>query len=148
MRRKKFPRRIRSQKLQSDFGINLEEYEAMLQQQNGVCAICGNLCASGRRLAVDHDHATGKVRVLLCSYCNRRLGWYDAYHKSIEGYLIGGDDELSAGTTPWPQWNTDALTEEKNPPGPPSKPGGMTSEEAHQAWREHLGLDALTEEEQ
>ena len=41
-----------------------------------------------------------------------------------------------------------ALTEEKNPPGPPSKPVGMTSEEAHQAWREHLGLDALTEEAQ
>ena len=36
--------------------------------------ICGGSCGSGRRLAVDHNHTTGKVRGLLCSNCNTLLG--------------------------------------------------------------------------
>ncbi len=46
----------------------------MFVAQNGVCAICSRLNLSGRRLAVDHDHATGKVRGLLCSRCNSAIG--------------------------------------------------------------------------
>jgi hypothetical protein len=45
----------------------------MLQIQSGVCAICGG--GNGdRRLAIDHDHMTGRVRGLLCSACNRAIG--------------------------------------------------------------------------
>jgi hypothetical protein len=58
--------------LQREFGITVERYDEMLRNQNGLCAICGN--PGGRRLlAVDHDHATGKVRELLCHYCNLAL---------------------------------------------------------------------------
>lgn len=46
------------------------DYDAMLKKQGGVCAICGNACKSGKRLAVDHDHLTLKVRGLLCNHCN------------------------------------------------------------------------------
>ena len=56
------------------FGITLAEYQTMLAAQNGVCAICSESCKSGRDLAVDHDHATGKVRALLCIRCNNGLG--------------------------------------------------------------------------
>jgi hypothetical protein len=66
--------------LKKRFGINLEQYNQLLEAQNGVCAICeqeetrtqrnGNISA----LAVDHDHKTGKVRGLLCSGCNVSLG--------------------------------------------------------------------------
>jgi 5-methylcytosine-specific restriction endonuclease McrA len=60
--------------LMRDFGITLEEYEAMDAAQNGVCAICRRKCKSGRRLAVDHCHKTSKVRGLLCMNCNNAIG--------------------------------------------------------------------------
>jgi len=47
----------------------------MLKSQNGNCAICGiDQPSNGRRLAVDHDHETGKVRALLCGNCNTGMG--------------------------------------------------------------------------
>lgn len=60
--------------LKKNFGITKEEYDQMLAHQNGVCAICLEVCATGRDLAVDHDHETGKVRGLLCRDCNVSLG--------------------------------------------------------------------------
>jgi Recombination endonuclease VII len=74
--------------LKTQFGISLEDYEKILESQNGVCAICGG--GAGRknsRFAVDHDHETGRVRGLLCLYCNTRLGWLETYSKAIENYL-------------------------------------------------------------
>jgi hypothetical protein len=54
------------------YGITVEEYDAMLRDQGGHCAICDAVVydRTGRRLAVDHDHATGRVRGLLCYRCN------------------------------------------------------------------------------
>ena len=54
------------------YGITLDEYERMLKVQNGVCGICGR-APKRYRLAVDHDHETGKVRGLLCHTCNRNV---------------------------------------------------------------------------
>lgn len=51
----------------------MEQYAAMLAEQHGVCAICASP-PSGRALAVDHNHATGKIRGLLCGNCNRGIG--------------------------------------------------------------------------
>jgi hypothetical protein len=59
------------------YGISLEEYNQILRQQKEVCAICGKPNPSNyiqKRLYVDHDHKTGKVRGLLCCYCNWMLG--------------------------------------------------------------------------
>lgn len=55
-------------------GLVPGEYDLMLNAQAGGCAICGNGCKSGRSLAVDHDHATGEIRGLLCANCNRSIG--------------------------------------------------------------------------
>jgi hypothetical protein len=62
------------------YNISHVEYEAMFEQQNGVCAICQqaetHVGRSGQvvPLAVDHDHKTGSVRALLCFNCNTGIG--------------------------------------------------------------------------
>lgn len=64
----------RKHNLKRMFGISLEDYDLKLEEQKSVCAICGGLCKSGKRLAVDHDHKTGNIRDLLCGNCNGGLG--------------------------------------------------------------------------
>lgn len=66
------------------YGITLEDYERMFDEQNGVCAICGNeetrvdhRSGKNSRLAVDHCHKSNKVRALLCAHCNNALGSFD-----------------------------------------------------------------------
>lgn len=51
------------------YGLNADQYEALLDLQGGGCAVCGGKPKS-KRLAVDHDHKTGAVRGLLCSRHN------------------------------------------------------------------------------
>lgn len=76
-RRKTHADHILSSKLQSTFGINLDEYNAMLASQNGGCAICGKSSEENKkRLAVDHCHNSKKVRGLLCSPCNQAIGLF------------------------------------------------------------------------
>src|SRR5262245_31068034 len=55
------------------FGISPAEYDALLAKQNGACAICRR--RSKRRLCVDHCHVTGRIRGLLCYFCNLALGY-------------------------------------------------------------------------
>ena len=66
---------------EKSFGITEEDYEVILEQQRGVCAICGDgpnahwvRSQKNKVLAVDHDHKTGKIRGLLCAKCNAGLG--------------------------------------------------------------------------
>ena len=56
------------------YGLDPGEYEAMLHQQGGVCAVCQKPPRGKYRLRVDHDHATGAVRGLLCNPCNSGMG--------------------------------------------------------------------------
>lgn len=56
------------------YGITLEDYEQMLEEQEGVCAICSDPPNGTRPLSVDHNHETGAVRALLCGHCNAALG--------------------------------------------------------------------------
>ncbi len=67
-----------------EYGLSRSDYAELYESQGGLCAICrqpsryrkrdGTL--SGR-LAVDHDHATGRIRGLLCDQCNRMIGHLD-----------------------------------------------------------------------
>jgi hypothetical protein len=57
----------------SKYGLSKHDYKEMLVRQGGKCAICGCV-PNGKRLSVDHDHKTGKVRKLLCNSCNLALG--------------------------------------------------------------------------
>ena len=56
------------------YGITLEDYQRMLDAQDGVCAICGKRRPDERTLHVDHDHETGEIRGLLCFRCNNAIG--------------------------------------------------------------------------
>lgn len=65
--------------LKGAYSLTPKQYNQILQSQNGVCRICGRLETSNNqyglmRLAVDHNHKTGKVRGLLCQRCNQALG--------------------------------------------------------------------------
>lgn len=84
---------IRRARLKRLFGITWEQYDQMLSSQGGVCALCGDP-PKGKRLAVDHDHKTGKVRGLLCSFCNHRIiGKVEVfgreYWDKVKLYLFG-----------------------------------------------------------
>ena len=63
------------------YGIERQEYERMLEEQGGLCAICGEPpdedgVRAASRLHVDHNHTTGAVRALLCNKCNRGVGYF------------------------------------------------------------------------
>ena len=61
--------------LKQQYGITYDEYDEMLVNQNGKCAICTTTDPGGKgRFHVDHCHTTGKVRGLLCHHCNTMLG--------------------------------------------------------------------------
>lgn len=59
--------------LQKIYGITLEEYNGLLESQDGGCAICGRK-PTGKALHVDHNHKNGDVRGLVCWGCNGMLG--------------------------------------------------------------------------
>jgi Recombination endonuclease VII len=76
-------RKKRDTHLKKNFGITIEEYDNLLNVQEGKCAICGNpestfdgRTKSPKMLSVDHDHITGVVRGLLCQTCNLVLGLF------------------------------------------------------------------------
>ena len=61
-----------------NYGLELHEVEALFAQQGGICKICFRPIVLGGKggAKVDHDHATGKVRGILCSPCNTGLGQF------------------------------------------------------------------------
>ena len=74
-------------------GLALNDYEQLLEAQHGGCAICGRPPRT-RRLHVDHSHATGKIRGLLCFTCNRLVAvagrLTDAHLDAARAYLKDG----------------------------------------------------------
>jgi hypothetical protein len=71
-------RAARKWTLRNRYGVSVHEYDEMVMAQCGTCAICGEF-DSGRdgeskRLAIHHDHETGRVVALLCTSCNWGMG--------------------------------------------------------------------------
>ena len=80
----------RRDQLKHRYGITPEEYNTLLEQQGGVCAICkrpprGKM----KRLSVDHNHFTEQVRGLLCITCNRTVGYLEntTWLEQAQSYL-------------------------------------------------------------
>lgn len=67
----------RNNYLLSTYGITIEDYNKMFEQQNGCCAICNKHQSEFKnRFHIDHNHITGKIRGLLCQKCNHGLGLF------------------------------------------------------------------------
>jgi hypothetical protein len=71
-------------RLKNKFGLTVEQFFAMLEEQGNACATCRRFIepvASGRSrftsACVDHDHTTGKIRGLLCNPCNLAIGYLE-----------------------------------------------------------------------
>lgn len=82
------------------YGITEEEYDKRREQQKYSCAICGVhedvwFSERQRRLYVDHDHVTGKVRGLLCGNCNTGLGNFKDSKESLNKAMSYLNDSLS-----------------------------------------------------
>ena len=80
------------------FGITIDDYECMLDEQGGGCAICGDPPPENGSLHVDHDHVTGEVRGLLCIKCNNAIGAFGENYELLLAaarYVDRDDDELA-----------------------------------------------------
>lgn len=77
----KYRRDINLRNLLRKYGLTMEEWQAMVNRQDNRCMICGdppdpNGVRASSRLHVDHDHVTDRNRDLLCTRCNRGVGYF------------------------------------------------------------------------
>jgi hypothetical protein len=98
------PEKKKAQRLQLAFGLEMEQFQAMLSQQDNACAICGYTDTVNPKLfpVVDHDHKTGKIRGLLCMSCNQGLGKFKDDPALLEKaivYLISNGSSGAISTT-------------------------------------------------
>lgn len=86
---RKNPHKGRAREIKRRYGITMDVYDALLREQHGLCAICGRKEKWQRNgksyvLSVDHDHATKKVRGLLCRSCNSMIGYANENPQILE----------------------------------------------------------------
>lgn len=70
------------------YGITVEDYDVQSKRQGGRCGICRRFPSKGKPLSVDHCHATGRVRGLICNRCNTAIALMD---DTLEGCLRVAD---------------------------------------------------------
>ena len=101
--RERNPEVAKNGHLKRNFGLSLEDYNKMLEEQNNVCAICKNpevkiFKKTGKLVdfCVDHCHKTGKIRGLLCWNCNTSIGKFKDSIEILQNaidYLKKNQDE-------------------------------------------------------
>jgi Recombination endonuclease VII len=110
--------------LKRAYGLTLEQYDVMVQRQNGLCMLCRRRPIEG--LCVDHCHVVEMLRSLLCRRCNAGLGKFD----DNPNLLRGGADYLdiwriihatlrAAGAKPLPR-NPSKRKKRKETTSPPT----------------------------
>lgn len=80
--------------LRRKYGITPDDYDRMLAEQGGVCAICGRPPRDDISFHVDHVHGTRDIRGLLCFRCNNALGDFEddtALLRTAAGYVEAAD---------------------------------------------------------
>ena len=86
--------------LKRNYDLTQEEYNKILLEQGNKCIICGkDQSESQKAFAVDHNHITGRVRGILCSWCNTGIGLFKddpkTLYRAIQ-YLYKNDTEKIA----------------------------------------------------
>lgn len=79
------------------YGISVDEARRMMVEQGGSCAICAKPISleSAYEANIDHSHATGEVRGILCAFCNKALK-YRSHLKRLDdkfGAYLGSEEE-------------------------------------------------------
>jgi hypothetical protein len=72
------------------YGLTVEQKQAMIDGQDGKCAICESNLETTHNVCVDHCHTTNKVRGILCRKCNLGIGHLNDsidILKSAQAYL-------------------------------------------------------------
>lgn len=87
--------KTRSHWLRTKYGITLEDFNRMVENQGGVCKICKGPFQP--RAEVDHSHHTGTVRGILCSSCNSRV-------RDVERGAAGRRHQVDYNTTPYREY--------------------------------------------
>ncbi|CAB4129403.1 Recombination endonuclease VII [uncultured Caudovirales phage] len=82
--REKNPDAGRALKYKNKYGISILEFDAMFENQKGICAICNQKFKSSVTTCIDHNHETGKVRGLLCHWCNTGMGLFKDSIQTLE----------------------------------------------------------------
>jgi len=109
---------MRRTRLRRKYGLSLEDYDAMVARQDGLCPLCRRM--PKERLCVDHCHDTQMLRLLLCHGCNRGLGNFG----HDPALMRGGADYLeiwqiiharrrATAASPTPEKNTSKPEKEK-----------------------------------
>lgn len=66
---------MRKRTLQEKYSLTVEDWDAMFEAQGGACAVCPAIEPGNKQgWSTDHDHASGRVRGILCHGCNMALG--------------------------------------------------------------------------
>lgn len=91
--RESYKERYHEYKLQWKYNISKKDFDLLFEAQEGVCAICGKPETRKqkgvlKRLSVDHDHETGKVRGLVCHRCNTLLGMAEDNIETLENAIL------------------------------------------------------------
>lgn len=76
--------RVKNSELKSHYGITLDDYNNLIKIQDNKCKICDKYI---EKLCIDHCHTTGKVRGLLCKYCNSGLGFFKDSLQSLKSAI-------------------------------------------------------------
>lgn len=93
----RYSEEIKARVRDKTYGLEAGEYNSWLSHQEGRCAICRKTPEEVGILAVDHDHATGEYRGLLCANCNKGLGHFRDSQDSLQNailYLRGDYEKL------------------------------------------------------
>ena len=91
---KKYPEKAKAKerrlRIKREYGITIEQYNEMFNQQQGCCAICGKhlIELNQASLCIDHNHKTSKVRRLLCYSCNFFVGIYETNFSGLQKEIV------------------------------------------------------------